>query len=678
VAKWIRQYPQVPQKILSANHIKIGKSEEFTLDNGLKVILVENHKLPVVSYQVIIDEEAWKEGEKTGLGDIAGDLLTRGTTTKTKAEIDESVDFIGANIGSGATSLSGSALTKHSDSFLEIFSDVLMNPTFPKSEFDKIVKQTASGLASSKEDANEISRNVASVINYGKDHPYGEILTEQTLEKINVDDCKAFYKNYWNPANAFLVMVGDLNLDEAKKIADQYFGNWKRKPLNRTVSFNQPQLPETRTVDFVNKTGAVQSVIRLTYPLDMPMGAEDRTATSVMNSILGGYFQSRINQNLRETHAYTYGARSNISSDPLIGSFTASTSVRNEVTDSAIYELIYEVNKLRDEEVDEQELEMVKNVLAGSFGRRLERPSTVATFALNKARYGFPADYYDTYLDKLSKVTAEDVQTAAQKYLKPDNAHLIVVGSRSDVADKLKQFAPNGKVNFYNTSGEIIETPESPITITTDEIINNYLTALGGKELLSKMNSVKQVLTTSFQGMTMEMTNHTTTNYQFRSEMMMGGQAVQTQIYNNGKVGLMAMGKAMPADEAMVEDFKYAAYPIPEMKYVEWGVKGAIEGEEEANGETAYVVKWQAPSGKTWTEYYSKSTGLKTRVVNQSEANGTTVTQTMNLLDYEPVNGIRFAHKATISGGGMPMVLEMDLQSVETNIEIDPSLFEVK
>ncbi len=658
--------------------IKIGKSEEFSLPNGLKVILVENHKLPVVSYQVLMDEEAWTEGEKSGVGNIAGDLLTRGTTSRSKAQIDEAVDFIGARINSGATSLSGSALTKHTDKFLEVFSDVLMNPVFPKSEFEKIVKETSSGLASSKEDANEISRNVASVINYGKDHPYGEILTEKTLENIRVEDCKSFYKYYWNPSNAFLVMVGDLNLEEAKKIANEYFAGWKSKPLNKAVTFSQPEIPIARTIDFVNKAGAVQSVIRMTYPLDMPMGAEDRTATSVMNSILGGYFQSRINQNLRETHAYTYGARSSISSDPLIGNFTASTSVRNEVTDSAIYELIYEVNKLRTELVDDKELEMVKNVLAGSFGRRLERASTVATFALNKKRYGFPDDYYDTYLDKLSKVTAEDVLDAAQKYLKPDNAHFIVVGSKSDVAEKLKQFAPDGKVNFYNTYGEKIEIPDEPISISPDEIISNYLTALGGVELLEKVNSVKQVLSTSFQGMTMTMINHVTNKGQFRSEMSMGEQAVQTQIYNNGKVGLQAMGQDMPADEAMVEDFKYSAYPVPEMMYKEWGVKGAIEGVEEINDELAYVVKWQAGSGKTWTEYYSKETGLKTRIVNQSDANGTTVTQTMNMLDYKPVNGIRFAHKTTISGGGMPMVLEMKLDSVETNIEIDPTLFEIK
>ena len=658
--------------------IKIGKSEEFTLSNGLKVILVENHKLPVVSYQVIIDEEAWKEGEKSGVGNITGDLLTRGTTTRNKAQIDESVDFIGANIRSGATSLSGSALTKHTESFLEVFADVLMNPVFPSSEFDKIVKQTASGLASSKEDANAISRNVASVINYGKDHPYGEVLTEKTLDKIKVEDCKAFYDYRWNPGNAFLVMVGDLNLEEAKKIANQYFIDWKTKPLNKEETFEKPNTPEARTVDFVNKAGAVQSVVRLTYPIDMPMGAADRTATSVMNSILGGYFQSRINQNLRETHAYTYGARSSISSDPLIGNFTASTSVRNEVTDSAVYELIYEVNKLRTELVDDKELEMVKNVLAGSFGRRLERASTVATFALNKARYGFPADYYDTYLDKLSKVTAEDVLAAAKKYLKPDNAHLIVVGSKSDVADKLKQFAPNGKVNFYNTYGEKIEVPDEPIDISTEDIINNYLIALGGVEMLSKISSVKQVLSTSFQGMTMTMTNHVTDKGQFRSEMNMSGQAVQTQIYNNGKVALQAMGQDMPADEALAEDFKYSAHPIPEMKYTEWGVKGAIEGLEEVNDEMAYVVKWQAATGKTWTEYYSKESGLKTRVVNQSDANGTTVTQTMNMLDYKPVNGIRFAHKTTISGGGMPMVLEMELDSVETNVDIDPALFEIK
>ncbi len=657
--------------------IKIGKSEEFSLDNGLKVIVVENHKIPRVSYQVLIDIEAWKEGDKAGLGDIAGDLLTRGTTNRTKAEIDEAIDFIGANIGSGATSLYGSALTKHSDSFLEVYSDVLLNPAFPQKEFDKIVKLTASNLASSKDDASQITSDVSSVVNFGKNHPYGEVLTEASLAKITVADCKAFMNKYWNPAQAYLVMVGDINLASAKMLAEKYFGSWKKKPNFKMASFPQPEFPTSRTVDFVNKAGAVQSVVNLTYPLNMPMGSPDRTAASVLNSILGGYFQSRINQNLRETHGYTYGARSSINSDAIIAQFSAMTSVRNEVTDSAIVELLFEVQKLRQELVGEKELDMVKNVLAGSFGRRLENPSNVATFALNKSRYNYPEDYYDTYLDRLSKVTAADVKAMAQKYLTPNKAHLVVVGSKSEVADKLKKFATDGKINFYNTEGEPIVTVDEELSISIDEILENYLQALGGPEAIGKINSFKTVMTSDFQGMTLEMTSNVTNKEQLRVEMTIGGNPMQTQIYNSGKASMEAMGQKMPADEGIINELKYAAHPVPEFMYKTWGVKGAIEGVEEINGEQAYTVIWKAPEGRTWTEYYSKTSGLKLRVVTQMEASGQKMTQTIDLGDYKTVEGILFAHKSSLSGAGMPGKIEMDLKSVELNVEPNPSLFEI-
>ena len=657
--------------------IKIGKSEQFNLDNGLKVILVENHKIPRISFRVLMDVEAWMEEDKTGLSELAGGLITRGTTNRTKAEIDEAVDFIGASLNASATSLSGSALTKHVDNYLEIFSDVLQNPAFPQEEFDKLVKQTASNLASSKDDPNTISSNVTSVINYGKDHPYGEIMTDESLANISLNDSKEFINKYWNPADAYLVMVGDLDMAKAKMLANKYFGNWKAKPLAKEKDFKQPAFPESTNVSFVNKTGAVQSVIKLTYPLDFPMGHPDRTAASVLNSILGGYFQSRINQNLRETNAFTYGARSTLSSDPLVGYFSAGASVRNEVTDSAIQELIYEVKRLRTELVSEEELQMVKNVLAGSFGRRLESPGTVASFALNKLRYKLADDYYDTYLERLSKVTREDVLNAAKKYLKPDKAHIIVVGSKQDVADKLVRFSNNGKIQYYNTNGDPIEMIEEKIDISTDQIIENYLNALGDRKALTNLNSVKSVMVTEMQGMSMEMSTITTNQGQFRMDMSMSGNIMQSQIYNKGKGANVSMGQKIPMSEEILTEFKYGVYPIPEMQYKQLGVTGKILDVEKLGDKKVIPVQWKAPEGRTWTEYYGKESGLKYKVVTQNEQNGEVSTQIVELKDYKPVDGILFSHQSVITAAGMPMPMKLEAKSIELNGEIDTEKFKV-
>ncbi|MEM6725744.1 MAG: insulinase family protein [Bacteroidota bacterium] len=182
-----------------AREIKIGTYETFKLDNGLTVILVENHKIPRISWQLSLDYDPILEGEKAGYTSMAGDLLMSGTENRTKAELDEAVDFLGASLSAGAGGMFASSLTRHSQTVLELMTDVLYNPTFPEAEFEKLKTQTLSGIQSSKDDPNTISANVGDKLNYGGDHPYGELVTEETVNNISVDDCKAFYNNYYRP-----------------------------------------------------------------------------------------------------------------------------------------------------------------------------------------------------------------------------------------------------------------------------------------------------------------------------------------------------------------------------------------------------------------------------------------------------------------------------------------------
>ncbi|MBK8564887.1 MAG: insulinase family protein [Saprospiraceae bacterium] len=345
-----------------APKIELGKAEQFTLKNGLKVIVVENHKLPRVSFQLFVDVPPSVEGDLTGTAELAGQLLNKGTTTRTKAQIDETVDFMGASLSTSETGVRGSCLSRYQDKLLEVMADVLLNPTFPVEEFDKSKKQAVSALAQAKDDPNAIAENVASAINFGKNHPYGEVVTEKTLEKITVEKCKEFYQTNFKPNISYLIITGDISIVDAKKIAPKYFGEWKQGEVKKG-KFDTPQKPAATQIDFVDKAGAVQSVINVTYPIELKNGAEDAIKASVMNTILGSYFGSRLNQNLREKHAYTYGSRSVLSPDPVIGFFNANASVRNEVTDSAIVQFLAELNRIRSAEVPADELNMVKNVM---------------------------------------------------------------------------------------------------------------------------------------------------------------------------------------------------------------------------------------------------------------------------------------------------------------------------
>ena len=260
-----------------------------------------------------------------------------------------------------------------------------------------------------------ISR-VGNVLRNGKEHPYGQLQTKAHVEAITIDDCKSFYKNYFRPNISYLVIVGDITAAEVKPLVENYFGKWEKGDVPQN-EYEQPSADWNTRVAFVNKPGAVQSVINVTYPIDLKPGDQDELTAKVANAILGGgVFSGRLMQNLREDKAFTYGARSSIRSRKLVGSFNASASVRNEVTDSAITEFMYELNRMSSEKVTPEELSLVKNNMNGTFALSLENAQTIARFALNTERYNLPADYHETYLEKLAAITVEDIERVAKVY----------------------------------------------------------------------------------------------------------------------------------------------------------------------------------------------------------------------------------------------------------------------
>jgi zinc protease len=345
--------------------INLGDFVDFKLDNGLHVILVENHKLPRVSFQLYVDVPLHGEGDQTGVSNLAGSLLRTGTTERSKAELDEAIDFIGANLSTNARGMFGSTITKHRETLLSIMSEVLLQPSFPAEEFEKLKRQTASGLAQAANNPTAIASRVGDVLRYGKDHPYGELTTEATLENISLTDARAYYERYFHPNNSYLVMVGDLTLAETRRLAEAYFGNWETGKVDK-FSITPPDKPRSRQVSFVARPGAVQSVVRITYPVNLKPGTKDAIQAGLLtNIILGSSFNGRLFKNLREDKGYTYGASSRIDSDPYVGYFDASADVRNEVTDSAVAQFLYELDRVGIEKVSEEELALGKAQIMG-------------------------------------------------------------------------------------------------------------------------------------------------------------------------------------------------------------------------------------------------------------------------------------------------------------------------
>ncbi|WP_234408324.1 M16 family metallopeptidase [Marinilabilia salmonicolor] len=458
-----------------APEVQIGDYDKFTLPNGLTVIVVENNKVPVVSYSLSLDVTLPAEGNLAGYIELAGSMLRSGTSNRTKAEIDEAVDFIGATLSTGKKGIYASSLTKHSDELLDIMSDILLNPSFPEDELKKQITQYKTGIQANKEEPSVIAQNIAGKLIYGQNDPYGEIVSEETLDNISAEDCRNYYKSYFRPNTAYLVIVGDINAKEAKKQTKKYFGDWEKAAVPQNI-FPYPEAKKEPVVAISNKEGANQSTIVVAHEVNLTPGHPDIPRAQVMNSILGGgSFNARLFQNLREDKAYTYGAGSSLNSDERVGSFKASAQVRTSVTDSALTEILDEMKRIRTEPVSDEELQLVKNSITGTFGRALEDPQTVARFALNIERYDLPKDYYETYLQRIAEVTKEDVLNAAQKYLKPENAVILAVGNASDITDKMKAFSPSQKVTQYNYYGNVVEKKAADANVSATGILADYI-----------------------------------------------------------------------------------------------------------------------------------------------------------------------------------------------------------
>lgn len=608
--------------------IKIQKPNVFELENGLKVIVVENHKLPKVSFQMYVDHQPLKEENKAGLSSLFGELLGSGTTNMDKNEFDQKIDFMGADFYPSSRGFFASSLTKHTDNLLKLLSDVILHPAFPADEFDRIKEQTLSGLASSSTDPNSISSNVSSVVNYGKDHPYGEVVTENTINNITLDDVKKHYNTYFKPNISYLVVVGDITPDKAKEYANTYFSNWTKSDIPKET-YPEVKRNNTNQVYFAEKPGAVQSVINITQIVNLKPGDKDEIKLRVYNSILGGgSFSARLMSNLREDKAYTYGCYSRINSDELVGNFKAGGSFRNEVTDSAVAQILFEINRIYNEPVSAKELDLVKKSMTGAFARSLENPQTIARFALNTIRFNLPDDYYSKYLQNLEAITIEDLSEVGKKYLNPNQLNIVVVGS-ADIAEKLLPFDSDQKISFKDAFGnDAIKLKAVPDGVTAQSIIKNFMLKsfqVNSKdEMSAKLKQIGFVQTTSSAFIEQMGANVYTTSYKTKPnkyavivKVKQGeegpAQIMQKEWFNGTKGRQFAMMQgSKPFTEEEVKEKGNKIFPFDQMSYFsDENLIVDLLGIDIIDGKEYYKIKISSKLNKDFTyEYYDVETGL--------------------------------------------------------------------
>ncbi len=672
-----------------APEINIPEPVVFDLDNGMKVILSTNNKIPKVSFNLVMGSDPRIEGKKAGLSDMAGDLILSGTSNRSKDDIDNEKDFIGAFLSANSSGMYLSVLTKHMDKGLDLMTDVMKNANFPESEFERIKKQYESGLYAVKTDPNSMVSNAMYKAIFTNAHPYGEVMTEGTLNNIKRKDIIDFFKKQYTPAGSYLVIVGDINEAQAKKIANERFGNWDggvpyEKDYIKGIS------PKGNRVIFVEKPGAVQSVISIAFPIDMTPGHENQIKLSTLNKLFGGGgFGTRLMQNLREDKAYTYGAYSSLDVDRKGSFISAQGSFRNEVTDSAITQFLYEFNRITQDLVTEEELSLNKASMAGSFARTLESPRTIANFALNTYRNNLPSDYYQTYLKKLSKVSKEDILEMATTYITPNNLNIIVVGNK-DVLESLKQFDADGNIEIFDAFGDPkIENTLKPADISKKEVFENYLMAVTqtsnmkkANKKISKVKTMKRdaVVVPNQAPMELQMSSYFMAPNKTASSMQFNGMVLQEEKFNGSKGVTKMMNQQGGFDtvelteEEAADKVKTAAI-FPEYSLLNYQNDFELLGIESKDGIDMYVIKYTI--GKTTTTtYYNKATSLKeySETLEVTEEGPQSITSIYSqFTDYK---GFLFPKKTSqmIESVGMTATIK----NVEINGKIDDKMFEVE
>ncbi|MFN5735175.1 MAG: M16 family metallopeptidase, partial [Flavobacteriales bacterium] len=449
--------------------------------------------------------------------------------------------------------------------------------------------------------------------------------------------------------------------------------------------FTDPQKSDGNQVYFVNKPGAVQSVIHVTFPLSMRMGNPDMLKMSVLNDVFGGSgFGTRLMQNLREDKAFTYGCYSGLNTQNNGGWITVSGNFRNDVTDSAIREIVNELNRLVAEEIKSEELELTKAVKNGSFARSLERPQTIARFAYNIQKYGMPNDYYKTYLKQLNDITTEDLKKISQTYLKPNNFNIIVVGNES-VLDKIAAFDSDGNVVKLDEFGDV-KMDKKPSDLSLDALLTQIVLNTTGtgnleaaKKKISKVKTLvqKSSMTTEQIPFPLQNTSYYTNKGIKAEKIEMQGKVVQIQ-YFDGKQGYqysMQTGKkALTALEIEMETMDMGV--VPELLWLEAKTKPELRGIEMENGAFYYVLKFTFGSEAEVYYYYEKNSLQKAKTVRVMNKDGESQTAITTYSDFKEVNGIKFPHKSIANLG--PLTLNITVDTLTINSKVDLKEFEQK
>lgn len=433
----------------------IPPSFQTTLDNGLRIVIFEDRRLPLVSYRLaFMSGDANDPADSIGLTSAMASMLTEGTENYSSLALAEKIERLGASISVSSsddfTVIAASTLALYDSEILQLIAEIIFRPTFPANELDLYKRNTIENLKFQRSQPNFLANEQTARLLYG-DHPYSRVSpSAEDIEKLSSQALSRFHGHRFIPNNAVFIAVGDVERDPLLKEIKEHFGHWPQGTAPEST-FPKPPSRDKATLTIVDRQGSAQANIVLAN-LALNRNDPDYFAMLVMNQVLGAGASSRVFMNLREEKGYTYGAYTRIDAKKLAGDFEATAEVRTAVTGDSLKEFFYELNRIRDEKVSESELADAKNFLTGVFPIRAETQEGLTNLIVSQELYNLPGDYLQTYRDHVNAITIDDVQRVAKKYIAADKMAIIIVGDAAEILPQANAYAEN--VDIFDTNGD--------------------------------------------------------------------------------------------------------------------------------------------------------------------------------------------------------------------------------
>ncbi|MBM2816189.1 MAG: Insulinase family protein [Ignavibacteria bacterium] len=612
------------------------------LSNGLKVFIIEDHEQAVVGINILIPGGSSTDGAQPGLANLLNSILTKGAAKRSALDIAEELDGVGASISATAdgdySNIYASTLLKHLPLVLEVLTDILTEPTFPQDELEKLKAQVLAQLQYEKSDPGTIAAILSRKAIYGENHPYSKKPNEASINPIQVQDLKNYYSKYFIPNNSTIAIIGDVKPEEIITQLEETIAKWK--PGTAQVIQIPPAKSMPLGVYFVQRPGSVQSTVILTT-LTVPYKDPDFEAINMAANIMGVGFGGRLFKTLREKYSFTYTPYGYQTMARYANRFVAGSDVRSSATDSTIVIVKELMDSLTRVPASSEELNLVKQYVIGSYQMRFEQSEFVANLIQEADFYGIPLELVKSYPKRISLMSEFAIQSAAEKYMNPKNAFIVVVGA-PEVREKLEKF---GKIYDYNLDLEPLSgegAKMEKVAMTPEELIAKYIDAIGGRENVEQIKSYifKGNFTVSFSSSYQPTTGTFINKCKAPNKLytLLDGNNFKQQKYVDGVKGIIDMDnrKFYMSGKELQRELEDDIFLIETQynKLFKCEILGKIGNE--------ILMKVLTNTGKEMTAYYDNDFLLTKIEYNQEMQGGTVMPITKYLFEYKKYEGVKF------------------------------------